>query len=119
MQNQQLPPEPPPIPIELLGEKPKENIAQQEVVTTNQKKINPWVAVGFSLNIIAWIVGTSNGAIHNYNMIWGAVFLCVIGGVMSIVGKNYTIAVICFIDAYYLYDYINSLIEINNIFRGY
>jgi hypothetical protein len=101
------------------------NQTHHDEVETNQSelkptppKINGLVAIGIVLNIIAWLMGTSNSAIlgRDHSKIWVGVSMCVIGGFLCIAGKNVKLAILCFIDAYLLYDLLQGLNHINSIY---
>jgi hypothetical protein len=93
------------------------NSDQSEMKTT-PPKINGLVVIGIALNIIAWLMGTSSSATlgRDHSMIWLGVSMCVIGGFLCIAGKNLKLAILCFIDAYLLYDLVQGLNHINSIY---
>ena len=114
MQNY-IPPPPPPPPSDDsdLESNSLESTPSENIENPNKLKILVWIGLG--LNIVAWIMGTSSAGHSNYNIVWVGVFLCVLGGILCFVGKNKTLAILCLVDAYLLYDLINSYRQIDSI----
>jgi len=90
------------------------------VQTTNpiqnyRNNITPIIGLGWGINILAWIVGTSGFGEYAIFGIIG----CVVATIIGFIKKDWYLAVVSVFDIAILWSYMQDINAINDIMKGF